>query len=663
MTDCKGKNVISNDESLLEKKEREIKHLRKQIFALQNEAIRSFTEAIHYNERILYNVVAYHDRISTREDGGCMTIRNQLIASQAILADARDSMLSYSSISVEDQEHCEEDDQESVKSVATSTAKESRFGGSTSTSVKNTPTTESFRSTIPNQAFVESLKELSAKLAMRHSVSTPQQSPEFLVQNLGQNLQDATTIDSTKHSTPKITIPAVYVGVFKIDIPPAVIKKSLSDMFGEVIAVAKYRHRDHAFAYFAKWDSYNEALSQGAIVISGQMLSIKKSEHAPRPGSFDWYRFRSAYENKELLNSYIEGLFKNEAFFRTQKFSHSTPSEVSGKVLQYYEGIKNRDRSYLAKSITLVESTRKDHKQQAQQLLSMILDAQHNNNECKPTFRIGLSGPPGVGKSTFIESFGLHILSQGHRVSVLTIDPSSTRNGGSILGDKTRMPKLSHQENAYIRPSPSRGTLARNTNEAIILCEAAGYDVCLVETVGVGQSETMVADIVDMFILMVPPAGGDEIQGLKKGIVEISDLVIVNKADGPLAASAREALIEYTSALKYLQPITPYWKPQVTSVSAKTNMGIENAWNITMSYLNAMRESGEFQRKRSEQRKLWMWRQIKTELLDRLKSDESIRKLVNTFEQKVFNGEMTSGTAADYVVDKFTHNLTQNSIS
>ncbi|CAG8543424.1 6575_t:CDS:10 [Acaulospora colombiana] len=578
MTDCKGKNVISNDESYLKKKEREIKHLRKQISALQNEAIRSFTEAIHYNERILYNVVAYHDRISTREDGGCMTIRNQLIASQAILADARDAMLSYSSISVEDQEHCEEDDQESIKSVATSTAKESRFSGSTSNSVKNAPIIESLRGT--NQAFVESLKELSAKLALRHSASTPQQSPEFLVQNLGHNLQEVTA-DATKQSTPKITIPAVYVGVFKIDIPPAVIKKSLSDMFGEVIAVAKYRHRDHAFAYFAKWDSYNEALTQGAIVISGQMLSIKKSEHAPRPGSFDWYRFRSAYENKELFN------------------------EVSEKILQYYEGIKNRDRYYLAKSITLIESKRKDHKREAQRLLSMILEAQHtteNMGERKPTFRIGLSGPPGVGKSTFIESFGMYILSQGHRVSVLAVDPSSSRNGGHCLT----------------------------------------YDVL-------------------RFVLMVPPAGGDEIQGLKKGIVEISDLVVVNKADGPLAASAREALTEYTSALKYLQPATPYWSPRVTSVSAKTNMGIENTWNIIMSYFKAMKESGEFQRRRGEQRKLWMWRQITAELLDRLNSDESIKKLVDIFEQRVFNGEMPSSTAADYVVDKFTHNFTQDS--
>ncbi|CAG8469771.1 1495_t:CDS:2 [Diversispora eburnea] len=497
MSDCKGKNVVPVDETLLEKKDKEIKHLRKQISALQNEAIRSFTEAIHYNERILYNVVAYHDRVASfREDGGgCMTIRNQLIASQAILADARDAMLSYTSIGFEDQEQqCgDEDDKESIKSITTSiTNKEGRREGGFFTDtfkdtlkdpLKNPLITESLRAT-PSQSFVESLKELTAKLALRQSNNTntitnntattsqQPQTPESLVTNL------VTSPEATKQ-TPKIAIPAVYVGVFKIDIPPAVIKKSLSDMFGEVIAVAKYRHRDHAFAYFSKWDSYHEALSQGGIVISGQMLSIKKSEHAPRPGSFDWYRFRSAYENN------------------------------------------------------------------------------------KESLKIGLSGPPGVGKSTFIERFGMYILSQNHRLSVLAVDPSSSRTGGSILADKTRMSELSQQEDAYIRPSPSRGALARNTSEAIILCEAAGYDVCIVETVGVGQSEIMVADIVDMFVLMVPPAGGDEIQGLKKGIVEISDLVIVNKADGPLANSAKEAAAEYTSALKYLNPISTYWKPQV----------------------------------------------------------------------------------------------------
>ncbi|CAI2175984.1 2281_t:CDS:2, partial [Funneliformis geosporum] len=302
-----------------------------------------------------------------------------------------------------------------------------------------------------------------------------------------------------------------------------------------------------------------------------------------------------------------------------------------------------KDRYYLAKAITLVESTRKDHKVEAQQLLSLIMDAQHERakeiGDSAPTFRIGLSGPPGVGKSTFIERFGMYILSQGHRVAVLAIDPSSSKTGGSILGDKTRMPELSYHDDAYIRPSASHGTLARNTNEAMILCEgsikkcrgiskpkilknfflkitAAEYDICLIETIGVGQSETIVAEMVDMFVLMVPPAGGDEIQGLKKGIVEISDLIIVNKADGEFANAAREAAAEYTSALKYLHPSTSVWNPQVLRVSAKANSGMDNAWKLMQEYYHVMKRSGELSKKRGEQRRLWMWRQISSELLD-----------------------------------------------
>ncbi|KAI8607118.1 ArgK protein, partial [Chytriomyces sp. MP71] len=208
-------------------------------------------------------------------------------------------------------------------------------------------------------------------------------------------------------------------------------------------------------------------------------------------------------------------------------------------------------RSALARAITLVESTRHDHRKQAQTLLSSILASTSSQQRtvslskpCKDSFRIGLSGSPGVGKSSFIETFGMFLIEKGHRVAVLAVDPSSARTGGSILGDKTRMTELSRHDNAYVRPSPSRGTLggvARNTSDAILLCEAAGYDIILVETVGVGQSETMVADMVDMFTLLVAPGGGDELQGMKKGIMELADLILVNKSDGVLEAPARMA--------------------------------------------------------------------------------------------------------------------------
>ncbi|CAH1756475.1 11781_t:CDS:10 [Entrophospora sp. SA101] len=336
-----------------------------------------------------------------------------------------------------------------------------------------------------------------------------------------------------------------------------------------------------------------------------------------------------------------------------QKALYATHHNLS-KVNDIYEGIRNHDRYYLAKAITL------DHKSQSQQLLSMIIDSQKNTKNSTgeiKTFRIGITGPPGVGKSTFIEKFGTFLVAKGHRIAVLAVDPSSSRTGGSILGDKTRMPELSYNNDAYVRPSPSRGTLggvsSSNGFELLKLSKytSAGYDICIIETVGVGQSETIVSEMVDMFVLMVPPAGGDEIQGLKKGIVEVSDLVIVNKADGILAQSAREAVVEYTSALKYLRPSTPVWRPKVTSVSSKTNDGIENTWNVMQEYYNSMKDYSELAKKRGEQRKLWMWRQITSEILE---------SLVDELEHKVFKGEMTSGKAADIVVNQFTHRIVQD---
>ncbi|KAI7816524.1 ArgK protein-domain-containing protein [Gamsiella multidivaricata] len=374
-------------------------------------------------------------------------------------------------------------------------------------------------------------------------------------------------------------------------------------------------------------------------------------------------------------------------------------------------GLLEDDRYALARAITLVESSNPKHRVQAQKLLSKILERESNlasqqstslanvtpsfdkpiegstatmlttgsQDGPRPTsgsgaqmvseqqqeqpirlgksFRIGLSGPPGVGKSTFIEAFGMYLLSKGHRVSVLAVDPSSARTGGSILGDKTRMTELSRDTKAYVRPSPSRGTLgvARNTTEAITLCEAAGYDICLVETVGVGQSETMVADIVDMFVLLVPPAGGDELQGMKKGIMELSDLVIVNKSDGALVDSARNAQIEYTSALKFVKAISAHWKPKVIRVSSMGGPegGIEQAWNTMKEYFDIMESTGELQKKRGNQRKIWMWRQVSSELLDLLNDDAHVREMADELEAKVLRNEVMSGAAAHQIVERF----------
>ncbi|KAF9942283.1 hypothetical protein BGZ67_002302 [Mortierella alpina] len=378
-------------------------------------------------------------------------------------------------------------------------------------------------------------------------------------------------------------------------------------------------------------------------------------------------------------------------------------------------GLVQGDRYALARAITLVESTNSRHRVQAQQLLSKILErestlASHQSTtlanaapslDDKPasgtdhtmnstssntvaskatsdstdqlepvlrlgrSFRIGLSGPPGVGKSTFIEAFGMYLVSKGHRVSVLAVDPSSSRTGGSILGDKTRMTELSRNTMAYVRPSPSRGTLggvARNTTEAITLCEAAGYDICLVETVGVGQSETMVADIVDMFVLLVPPAGGDELQGMKKGIMELSDLVIVNKSDGALVDSARYAQIEYTSALKFVKAITSYWKAKVIRVSSMGGPegGIEQAWNTMKEYFHIMESSGELQRKRGQQRKILMWRQVSSELMDLLHEDDQVRAMSIKLEDKVLKNEVMSGAAAHQIVERFMKGMSSS---
>ncbi|KAJ3384989.1 hypothetical protein HDU92_003298 [Lobulomyces angularis] len=311
-----------------------------------------------------------------------------------------------------------------------------------------------------------------------------------------------------------------------------------------------------------------------------------------------------------------------------------------------------------------VESTRQDHKEEAQELLSILIQENKKKKfsqqikapRFKSTFRIGLSGAPGVGKSSFIESFGVFLLSKGHNVAVLAVDPSSSRTGGSILGDKTRMPELTVHPRAYVRPSPSRGTLggvARNTNEAVILCEAAGYDIILIETVGVGQSETMVADMVDMFVLLVAPGAGDELQGLKKGIVELSDLILVNKADGLLEVPARMAQIEYTSALKFVTPTFPLWKPTVLSVSSQEKKGFDKIWEKMKKMHTILETSNELESKRGRQRKKWMWQRISDELLWRLRNDKNVKDTIDCLEDKTYKGDITPGRAGDIILDKF----------
>ncbi|CAF0776506.1 unnamed protein product [Rotaria sordida] len=343
-----------------------------------------------------------------------------------------------------------------------------------------------------------------------------------------------------------------------------------------------------------------------------------------------------------------------------QRFTSIVSRRYVSTVVDLYKGLINGDRGCLAKCITLVESTHKEKQQNAKELLSQVLQElkqRQQKQSNKPiSFRIGLSGSPGAGKSTFINVFGRFLIQQGHKVAVLTVDPSSSTSGGSILGDKTRMLDLSRESDAYIRTSPSAGTLGgvtRTTNDAIVLCEAAGYNVILVETVGVGQSEFAVVDMVDMFCVLLPPGSGDELQGMKKGIMELVDLVIVTKADGELMPEVRRLQTEWLSALRLMRRRSPNWKPKVISVSARTNTGIDKSWEQMFEFENAMIKSGEFMTKRSNQLQKWMWNNVKDRILEQFLADDDIQKAIQSYEQRVIRGLITPFVAADAILALF----------
>lgn len=309
------------------------------------------------------------------------------------------------------------------------------------------------------------------------------------------------------------------------------------------------------------------------------------------------------------------------------------------------------DRRALARGITLVESARIDHREQTAALLERLAQ------ERREALRIGLSGTPGVGKSTFIEAFGKHLTGQDLRVAVLAVDPSSTRSGGSILGDKTRMETLSRDPKAFIRPSPSQtalGGVARRTREAIALCEAAGFDVVLIETVGVGQSETMVAGMSDLFVLLIAPAGGDELQGVKRGIMEIADLILVNKSDGDLEPAATRTCGDYAGALRLLRkrPQDPDGFPKASKVSALTGKGLAEAWADMQALASWRRENGHWATHRAAQARAAFEASVRDGLLDRLSSDPSIKSALQTLGNDVADGRRAPGAAAAELLDR-----------
>ena len=309
------------------------------------------------------------------------------------------------------------------------------------------------------------------------------------------------------------------------------------------------------------------------------------------------------------------------------------------------EGPAAVQRRAMAKAITLLESTRADHRAQGDELLTAILP--HTGK----SFRLGISGVPGVGKSTFIEALGLYLIDQGHRVAVLTIDPSSTVSGGSILGDKTRMEHLSVHEKAYIRPSPSSGTLggvAEKTREAMLVCEAAGYDIVIVETVGVGQSETAVAGMTDMFVLMQLPNAGDDLQAIKKGVMELADLVVINKADLDADAATR-AEAQITSALRLLTQHgrdAGAWRPQVLQLSALKVLGIDTFWDSVSRFRQAQTDSGQLQARRQGQSLAWMWERIESGLRQEFRAHPAVRQMLPTLIADVQAARVPASAAA-----------------
>jgi LAO/AO transport system kinase len=314
------------------------------------------------------------------------------------------------------------------------------------------------------------------------------------------------------------------------------------------------------------------------------------------------------------------------------------------------ESVRANERSGLARAITLVESTRADHRDLAQQLLLRVLP------DAGGSHRVGITGVPGVGKSTFIDALGMRLIEQGHRVAVLAVDPSSTRTGGSILGDKTRMSRLAVQENAYIRPSPTSGTLggvARATRETIVLLEAAGFDVILVETVGVGQSEVTVANMVDCFTFLTLARTGDQLQGIKKGVLELADLVAVNKADGKHATDAKNAARELAGALRLIYPHDAIWKPPVLTMSAIEGTGLDEFWNTVLRHQQVLRDAGEFAEKRRKLQVDWTWTMVNVQLLRRVAQSPSVKAIRDDVESRVRDGSLTAALAAQELLDAF----------
>jgi len=311
------------------------------------------------------------------------------------------------------------------------------------------------------------------------------------------------------------------------------------------------------------------------------------------------------------------------------------------------DGVVAGDRTAIGRALTLVESQRPEDRAVAAELLASLM---HRSGSAH---RVGVTGVPGVGKSTFIDALGTSLTGAGRRVAVLAVDPTSTLSGGSILGDKTRMPRLANDDSAFVRPSPSTGTLGgvtRTTRESMVVLEAAGHDVVLVETVGIGQSETAVASMVDFFLVLMLPGAGDELQGIKKGVLELADMIAVNKADGDNEARAGEAVRDYSAALRLIRPASPDWTPPVMSCSGLTGEGLSELWERVEDHRRALTASGAWDEQRRAQQLSWMWSTVEDRLVAAMRADPAVHEVLAEAERSVLDGETTPAAAAEHLV-------------